>query len=125
MAEYVGVKEAAEILDLSKRTIYKKLRKGDLPGQKVETKTGSKWQINKNDLKIPPTVNNEVIEVKEKQEIMSKNELKQLIVELDKERNKELNNKIDKLEKKLEEMDKKLDKKQENPIKRFLKWLYY
>ena len=51
MPVFVGVKEAAEIMDFSKRTIYKKLRKGVLLDQKLETKTGYKWQINKNNLK--------------------------------------------------------------------------
>jgi len=119
--EYVGVEQAAEVLGYSKRTIYKKLRKGDIPGQKVDTKTGKKWQIKKSDLKSPPTIKNEVVEVREKEEKLSKEEL----VEIFQQRDQELINKIDNLEEQLQEVNKKLDQKQDNPVKKFLRWLFY
>lgn len=46
----ITVAEAAEILDCSKRTVYRKLRSGKLDGKKLEVKKGLKWFINKNDL---------------------------------------------------------------------------
>ena len=41
----ITVEKAAEILNCSKKTVYRKLRSGDLNGKKLEVKTGLKWFI--------------------------------------------------------------------------------
>ncbi|APH17486.1 helix-turn-helix domain-containing protein [Clostridium botulinum] len=38
MQEYVTVKEASEILGVSKRTIYRKIKKGIIPCKKIGSK---------------------------------------------------------------------------------------
>ncbi|WP_373899313.1 helix-turn-helix transcriptional regulator [Haloimpatiens sp. FM7315] len=38
MQEYITVKKAAELLGVSKRTIYRKIKKGLIPYKKIDTK---------------------------------------------------------------------------------------
>lgn len=65
MSEKIGVKEAAEILGVSKKTVYSRLRSGQISAEKVDTKHGKKWVIDKDDLREQATAENEVVEVKE------------------------------------------------------------
>ncbi|MBR1703037.1 MAG: helix-turn-helix domain-containing protein [Lachnospiraceae bacterium] len=45
--ELFTIDQICEILHLSRSTVYKMFRKGDLPGRKI----GGKWQINISKLK--------------------------------------------------------------------------
>lgn len=66
MGEKIGVKKAAELLGVSKRTVYKKLRSGTLPGKKEKFKEGlQKWVIDKEDVEEHARIQNEVVNVKE------------------------------------------------------------
>jgi len=118
--EYVGVDQAAEILGYSKRTIYKKLRKGEIPGQKVDTKTGKKWKIKKSDLNPKAIAENEIIEVKKKDKKLNREEFKELLHESISE-----SEEIKLLRKEIQKLNKKLDQESENPVKKFLRWLFY
>jgi len=119
MGEKIGVKEAAELLGLSKRTVYKKLRNKKLPGRKVDTKTGKKWEIDRDDVEEVKKIENEVIEVKEINTPVGKNELQNIISEVIQQRDQELHKKIDNLTKEVKKLQRKtiLDK-----IKDFFTW---
>ena len=112
MGEKIGVKEAAELLGLSKRTVYKKLRNKKLPGRKVDTKTGKKWEIDRDDVEEVKKIENEVIEVKEINTPVGKNELQNIISEVIQQRDQELHKKIDNLTKEVKKLQRKtiLDK---------------
>lgn len=81
MSEKIGVKEAAKILGLSKKTVYSRLRSGQIPAEKVETKHGLKWVIDKEQLKEQATHEKEVVEVKEINELVSKEDLMNDLIE--------------------------------------------
>ena len=71
----IGVKKTAEILGVSKRTVYRKLKSGDISGEKIKTKYGQKWVIDKEDLQEKAKLINESVEVKEVNKAISKEEL--------------------------------------------------
>lgn len=71
----IGVKEASKLLGVSKKTVYKKLRTGQIPGEKEETKYGRKWVIDKDKLEEQATFENEVVEVQEINKQIDKEEL--------------------------------------------------
>ena len=113
----IGVKEAGKILGVSKKTIYNKLRSGELNGEKKKTKYGEKWVLDKEEVKNykdNPVTENEVVEIEQVNELVSINEFKKDLSEIHKEQLdkavKVLNeqNKQDK-----EEIIEKLDKQQE------------
>ncbi|MCF8002272.1 MAG: helix-turn-helix domain-containing protein [Halanaerobiales bacterium] len=74
--EKIGVKEAAKILGLSKKSVYTKLRSGQIPGEKINTKYGQKWVINKEQLE-DQAKENEIVEVKEVNKPVSKQGFKE------------------------------------------------
>ncbi|MFW6025879.1 MAG: helix-turn-helix domain-containing protein [Candidatus Woesearchaeota archaeon] len=60
MGEKLGVAEVAEIYDVTKRTIYNRLKSGELPAEKVKNEKGVEvWQIDRDDV-IDPAIYNEV-----------------------------------------------------------------
>ena len=87
MSEKVGVKEAGKILGVSKKTVYSRLRAGKLPGEKIDTKHGKKWVIDKEDLQEQATREKEVVEVKEINQLINKEDLLNELVEAVNEKN--------------------------------------
>ena len=117
MQDKIDVKTASDILGVSKKTIYNKLRSGELNGKKKKRKNGEKWVLDKEEVKNyknSPIVENEVVEIEQVNELVSINEFKKDLSEIHKEQLdkavKALNeqNKQDK-----EEIIEKLDKQQE------------
>jgi len=117
MADKIDVKTASEILGVSNKTIYNKLRSGELKGKKKKTKYGEKWVLDKKEVKNyknSPVAENEVVEIEQVNELVSINEFKRDLSNIHKEQLdkavKALNeqNKQDK-----EEIIEKLDKQQE------------
>lgn len=117
MSEQIDVKTASKILGVSNKTIYNKLRSGELNGEKKKTKYGEKWFMDKEEVKKhknSPVTENEVVEIEQINELVSINEFKRDLSEIHKEQLdkavKALNeqNKQDK-----EEIIEKLDKQQE------------
>jgi len=88
--EKVGVKEASKILDLSKKSVYTKLRSGQLKGEKINTKYGQKWVIDKEQLKNQAKTKNEVVEVKEINELVDSKEFMNELIEAVNSQNKAL-----------------------------------
>ncbi|MFW5991679.1 MAG: helix-turn-helix domain-containing protein [Halanaerobiaceae bacterium] len=90
MSNQIGVKEAAKILGLSKKTVYTKLRSGQILGEKIQTKYGQKWVIDKEQLEDQAAVKNEVVEVKEINELVNREDLMNELIEAVNGQNKEL-----------------------------------
>ena len=103
----IGVKEAAQILGLSKKSVYTKLRSGQLKGEKINTKYGQKWIIEKEQLEDQAKIKNEVIEAKEINELVSKEELLNELSEALNSHNKALINEA------VQTITKKLDKQEQ------------
>ncbi|MCK8825495.1 helix-turn-helix domain-containing protein [Fuchsiella alkaliacetigena] len=74
----ITVEEAKERLDVSRRTVYNRLRAGKLDGKKFPAKHGLRWMINKDEFNDQAEVINEVVEVDRS---MSKKEFQQAIKE--------------------------------------------
>ena len=72
----ITVEEAMKRLDVSRRTVYNRLRAGKLDGKKFPSKHGQKWMINKDEFNDQAAVINEVVEVDRS---MSKKEFQQAI----------------------------------------------
>ena len=72
----ITVEEAKERLDVSRRTVYNRLRAGKLDGKKFPSKHGQKWMINKEEFNDQAAVINEVVEVDRS---ISKKEFQQAI----------------------------------------------
>lgn len=117
MKNEIGVNKASQILGVSKKTIYNKLRSGKLNGEKKKTKFGEKWVMDKEEVKNyknSPVSENEVVEIEQVNELVSINEFKKDLSEIHKEQ-------LDKAVKALNEQNKqdkkeiieKLDKQQE------------
>ena len=105
--EKVGVKEASKILGVSKKTVYTKLRAGQLPGEKIDTKHGKKWVIDKENLEEQATREKEVVEVKEINQLVNKEDLLNELVEAVNSQNEQLiNESIDKVTDKIEQQNK-------------------
>lgn len=103
----ITVEDAAEILDVSKKTVYRRLRSGKLPGKKKETKQGLlQWFISEQDLNVA-TMKNEIVDVAEIQEPVSVEEFKETLKSLVREVVQENNHQL------LEENQKMIEKSQE------------
>ena len=59
----ITVEEAMKRLDVSRRTVYNRLRAGKLDGKKFPSKHGQKWMINKEEFNDQAAVINEVVEI--------------------------------------------------------------
>ena len=70
----IDVNQAKEILDVSRKTIYRRLKSGELDGKKVPTDNTMKWMINENDIQQAKRVK-ESVEVVEVEENISKEQL--------------------------------------------------
>ena len=116
MSEKIGVKEAAKVLGVSKKTVYSRLRSGQINAEKVDTKHGKKWLIDKNKLTEQATAENEVVEIKEINRLINKEQLMNELVEAIENQNKQLikqsmeniNNTIQKQNEILEKQSNKL-----------------
>ena len=107
--EKVGVKEAAKILGVSKKTVYSKLRSGKLPGEKIKTKHGLKWVINKKDLEETAKREKEVVEVKEINQLVNKEDLMNELIEAVNSQNEKLiKNSMDKVTDKIDQQNKQI-----------------
>jgi len=106
-SEKLGVKEASKILGVSKKTVYSRLRSGKLPGEKIDTKHGKKWVINKDHLQEQATREKEVVEVKEINQLVNKENLLNELVEAVNSQNKQLiNESIEKVTDKIDQQNK-------------------
>jgi len=109
-SEKVGVKEASKILGVSKKTVYSRLRSGKLPGEKIDTKHGKKWVIDKEDLQEQATREKEVVEVKEINQLVNKEDLLNELVEAVNSQNKQLiNESIEKVTDKIDQQNKAIE----------------
>ena len=70
----IDVNQAKEILDVSRKTIYRRLKSGELDGKKVPTDNTMKWMINEDDIQQAKRVK-ESVEVVEVEENISKKQL--------------------------------------------------
>ena len=70
----IDVNQAKEILDVSRKTIYRRLKSGELDGKKVPTDNTMKWMINEDDIQQAKRVK-ESVEVVEVEENISKEQL--------------------------------------------------
>lgn len=117
MKNKIGVKKASQILGVSKKTIYNKLRSGELNGEKRKTKYGEKWVLDKEEVKNyknNPVVENEVVEIEQVNELVSINEFKKDLYNHHKEQIDKAVKAINKQNKQdKEEIIEKLDKQQE------------
>ncbi|MFW6025373.1 MAG: helix-turn-helix domain-containing protein [Candidatus Woesearchaeota archaeon] len=90
MSEKIDVKKAAKILGVSKKTVYSRLRSGKIQAEKVDTKHGKKWLIDKDKLTEQATIENEVVEVKEINQLIKKEQLMNELIEAVNSQNKQL-----------------------------------
>ncbi|MCF8002542.1 MAG: helix-turn-helix domain-containing protein [Halanaerobiales bacterium] len=85
----IDVQRAKEILGVSRKTIYNRLKSGELDGKKVATDNTMKWVINENDIKQAKRVQ-ESVEVVEVEENISKEQLIESIQEAVNSQNKQV-----------------------------------
>lgn len=115
MSEKIGVKEAAEILGVSKKTVYSRLRSGQISAEKVDTKHGKKWVIDKDDLTEQATAENEVVEVKEINKLIDKDQLVNDLLDAIEARNKgAINSAMEKIDETVSEQNKAI--KEQNKL---------
>ncbi|MFW5891128.1 MAG: helix-turn-helix domain-containing protein [bacterium] len=107
MGEKIGVKEASKILGVSRKTVYSRLRSGKIEGEKIETKHGLKWVIDRDKLKEQATREKEVVEVKEINRLIKKKELMNELIEAINSENRQV------IEESMDNIDNKLDKQKE------------
>jgi len=108
--EKIGVKEASKILGVSKKTVYSRLRSGKLPGEKIDTKHGKKWVINKKDLQNQARAETEVVEVKEINQLVNKENLLNELIQAVNSQNKQLiDNCIKKVTDKIDEQNNRIE----------------
>ncbi|MBM7624919.1 helix-turn-helix domain-containing protein [Sporohalobacter salinus] len=82
----VSVDEAANRLNVSRRTIYRRLNNDKLNGIKKRTKHGDKWFISENEFSDQAEVIQEVVETERKMDINDlKQEIKEVFLETQKE----------------------------------------
>lgn len=117
MEKEIGVKEASKILGVSNKTIYNKLRSGEIPGEKKQTKFGKKWIMDKEEVKKYKNNSvreNEIIEIEQVNELVSINEFKR---DLSKRHQEQLDKAVKALNKQNKQIKKeiieKLDKQKE------------
>lgn len=108
--EKIGVKEASKILGVSKKTVYSRLRSEKLPGEKIDTKHGKKWVINKKDLQNQARAETEVVEVKEINQLVNKENLLNELIQAVNSQNKQLiDNCIKKVTDKIDEQNNRIE----------------
>jgi len=116
--EKVGVKEAAKILGLSKKSVYTKLRSGKLKGEKINTKFGQKWVIDKEQLTDQAKTKNEVVEVKEINELVDSKDFMNELIEAVNSQNKALiNGAVENITEEIKSQSDKIDS-QESKMER-------
>ena len=114
MSERVGVKEAAEILGVSKKTVYERLRSGKINAEKIDTKHGKKWVINRDELQESAKIENEAIEVRELNELINKDQLMNELIQAINSQNKEfLGEAIGDINETVEKQNKTIQKQNE------------
>ena len=89
MKNKIGVKEAAEILGVSKKTVYERLRSGKINAEKIDTKHGKKWVIDRDEIEETAKIEKDVIEVQEVKELIDKEQLKSDLINAIQARNKQ------------------------------------
>ena len=90
----VSVNEAAKRLNVSRRTIYRRLNNDRLDGKKKRTKHGDKWFISEDEFSKQAEVIQEVVETERKIDINNlKQEIREVFLETQKEIIKETINK--------------------------------
>ena len=89
MKNKIGVKEAAEILGVSKKTVYERLRSGKINAEKIDTKHGKKWVIDRDEIEESAKIEKDVIEVQEVKELIDKEQLKSDLINAIQARNKQ------------------------------------
>jgi len=89
MKNRIGVKEAAEILGVSKKTVYERLRSGKINAEKIDTKHGKKWVIDRDEIEESAKIEKGVIEVQEVKELIDKEQLKSDLINAIQARNKQ------------------------------------
>ena len=85
----ITVKEAMDILDVSRITIYRRLRSGELEGKKVVTDDTRKWLISENSI-YDNTVINETVKLEEVDKNINKDQLMNELVSAINNQEKEL-----------------------------------
>lgn len=97
----IDVKKAAELLGVSQRTIYRYIKKGELKAIKKPFGYTEKWYIHKDQVQEKAKVNKEIVEVKEVNKPISKEEIlkamQQVATGTDQEEISELKQEIQKL----------------------------
>lgn len=76
----ITVKEAMEILDVSRKTIYRRLKSGELEGKKVITGDTKKWLISEDSV-YDNKVINETVKLEEVNKPVNKDQLMNELVE--------------------------------------------
>ena len=143
------IKEVAEILEVSKSTVRRRIKSGKIKAHKEKSPYGEQYFIPADEID-QPTVENEILEFKQHNKVMKKEEIVNALVEATESRFKEqiekatsdIINKIESQEQSINELkqtNKKLvetveeikkmqrekEEKNESIIIRFLKKLYY
>ena len=138
----ISVEEAKEILGVSRKTIYRRLRKGELKGKKYKTDNTEKWLISEDSVYSNKMIN-ESVEVKEVNKLIDKDQLMNDLVEAINNKNKQIieesmdkvnstienqqellkkqNNKLEKMEKQLQELYQHKNKSLWQKIKELIK----
>jgi len=102
----IDVQEAKEILGVSRKTIYNRLKSGKLDGKKVPTDNTMKWMINEEDIKQAKQVK-ESVDVVEVEEKISKQDLMNELVEAVNSQNKQvIQESMEKVEDKIDQQNK-------------------
>ena len=109
----IDVQKASEILGVSRKTIYRRLRSGELDGKKVPTDNTMKWVINKNDIQQAKRVQ-ESVDIVEVEENISKEKLIKAIQEAVNSQNKQvIEENVEKVSNKIEEQNKEIREQRE------------
>ena len=107
MKNRIGVKEAAEILGVSKKTVYERLRSGKINAEKIDTKHGKKWVIDRDEIEESAKIEKDVIEVQEVKELIDKEQLKSDLINAIQARNKQdIDKAMDKVDDSIKQQNK-------------------
>ena len=114
MKNKIGVKEAAEILGVSKKTVYERLRSGKINAEKIDTKHGKKWVIDRDEIEESAKIEKDVIEVQEVKELIDKEQLKSDLINAIQARNKQdIDKAMDKVNDSIKRQNELLQEQQE------------
>jgi len=114
MKNRIGVKEAAEILGVSKKTVYERLRSGKINAEKIDTKHGKKWVIDRDEIEESAKIEKDVIEVQEVKELIDKEQLKSDLINAIQARNKQdIDKAMDKVNDSIKRQNELLQEQQE------------